>query len=1858
MINYRAFFDQNLELVGYENITIVGSLSVVATLSTRFTSIVHNYNVSLPDQEDLSVILVAYLTVLVKESLGGWPKAKIVKLAATIISIYDKIRGVFLATNYKHYDFSPHDLTNWCSSILRYKDTLQTESEHPLLEIMCYEATIQFGDKLVGEEDRHKLTNIINEVFKVQWGVITITKDVQTQFYVPSPQYSSHSDTIPLQKLNEEEWSATVRKGMVQYGREGQDLDILVNQELLHLSASVSKILSAPEGNVVMIGRAGIGRKSAVKIVSALQSARLIVPISGLQPQFNADLKSAIQLAGLEGEQVYLLLEDHIFNRKNILSMINILISAGEVPSLYNAAELDSLIAGLKDEANRENFEGNLMEFFNERIKRRLHVVACIDVDNDNIWTIFENCPAFLYKSTIIWKTEWSIETIRSIPVLLINRANESDNNEIQHCSNFPKIFAVISDKMAAPSRFIAMIKLYVEIYVDKRNTITSKQNKLKAGVARLNEAANLVARLKQKAAEQQNKLAEKQAKANTALDMISNTMKNANTHKEEMEVLKQQTEDENRQLIVRKQEIELELAEVEPLIQEARAAVGNIKSESLSEIRSLRAPPDVIRDILEGVLRLMGIQDTSWNSMKTFLAKRGVKEEIRSFDASRITSENRQAVERLMGTKGDSFDPKAAKRASVAAAPLAAWVGANVKYSHVAEKIKPLEREQNKLKENLASAEAQLGELSAGLSDVDATVAKLKVQLSAYTKEAAEIEIDLNKAQETLSAAEGLVSKLDDEYQRWQEQLRDLSQQIEKLPENCSLAAAFITYLSDESEEGRKLFLDKWIKELGVEFNFEEFLSTEREHLQWQSEGLSYDKLSLQNAVIILKAKITPLLIDPTSNAIKWFRNHFKHKQIETVTQDTPKFHTNLELSVRFGKVLVIEEIDKVSSVLFPILRREFVYQGERKLINLNGKLIDYHNEFTMILSSRNEQLKVAADVNAIVSTMNFTVTHAGLTEQLLSCTIRQENPELEDRRKQLLRQREELQEKQYQLQNQLLEDLANSSGDILQNANLLASLNETKASSTAITKALEESSQVQKKLQSEYEVYQEISLFGSYLYFACNEFSKFNVLYALSVPAFIKLFLTSLQTFQGMESTTESQKKHLFYTVYTYVTRGIMKMDRLTFAMHLIQKLFSIQLSEWSHFLGNSVTTRNDPENIPPWIPKHCVHNIQNLQIAFPELYRLLQLEEQTLWTKFMSSDHCEREFPQHCKVTEFQKLLTIQALRPDRTYSAMSQCVVHMTSLRSIDPPVLDLAHIYKESSSSEPILILTVSGTDPSSEIRDLAPSEFVEVAMGEGQESKALTALEKTSKEGHWLILKNLHLVTGWLSILCQNLQTLRPHDNFRLWLITEPNPSFNFVLAQNSLKVVYEAPQGIRNNLQRTYNTWGSKYIEKLHPTAARIFFILSCIHAILQERRTYIPQGWSKWYEFSDTDLATCVRLVEDLWQLHSPQVQWKFISGLCCDAVYGGRIENIDDMDILKTYLRQYLVDEVLSHRWSPFGSKVSLPSSSKFNDYVNTLKLLPERDLPAYFGLPENIGRAWEKQTSSEIVTKLKTILLTKEVSLKFDREYWQKSLSPFMIVWKKLNQGHDFVRMNLPGAASNSNSSVENFVSEEFQNGVRLIQKIHKCFAILNKICKGNAIPDDQDLIIGVSLIKYEVPKSWETLWQGPKEPNKYLRSVVTKTANISKWADAKSATILQNPLNLSHFLHPGAFLASYKQEYSRLSNISMDQLQLESSWKAPTHKNYIILTDLLVEGGLFEGNMLKPCLSYSENINVPPNCYITWKEKKMLVKDDKYLDVPLYYSSNREKQLTSLQVLCDVREKDRWIQAGLAFYLEY
>lgn len=155
-----------------------------------------------------------------------------------------------------------------------------------------------------------------------------------------------------------------------------------------------------------------------------------------------------------------------------------------------------------------------------------------------------------------------------------------------------------------------------------------------------------------------------------------------------------------------------------------------------------------------------------------------------------------------MLARRGESFDARVATRASAAAAPLAAWVHANVSYSRVLEKIMPLEQEQASLRKytchdsvylrvhtfnhssflslfppvrhtrNLQAAEDSMSRLSSGLDDVDKQVAALREQLAVSTRQASEIEIGLNKARQTLSASQSLVLELADEYDRWRSQV------------------------------------------------------------------------------------------------------------------------------------------------------------------------------------------------------------------------------------------------------------------------------------------------------------------------------------------------------------------------------------------------------------------------------------------------------------------------------------------------------------------------------------------------------------------------------------------------------------------------------------------------------------------------------------------------------------------------------------------------------------------------------------------------------------------------------------------------------------------------------------------------------------------------------------------------------------------------------------------------------------------------------------------------------------------------------------------------------------------------------
>jgi dynein heavy chain 2 len=62
------------------------------------------------------------------------------------------------------------------------------------------------------------------------------------------------------------------------------------------------------------------------------------------------------------------------------------------------------------------------------------------------------------------------------------------------------------------------------------------------------------------------------------------------------------------------------------------------------------------------------------------------------------------------------------------------------------------------------------------------------------------------------------------------------------------------------------------------------------------------------------------------------------------------------LELAIRFGKVLIILEVDGIESMLFPVLRKDLIQQGPRQVVQIGDKAVDYNPAFKMFLCTRDQ--------------------------------------------------------------------------------------------------------------------------------------------------------------------------------------------------------------------------------------------------------------------------------------------------------------------------------------------------------------------------------------------------------------------------------------------------------------------------------------------------------------------------------------------------------------------------------------------------------------------------------------------------------------------------------------------------------------------------------------------------------------------------------------------------------------------------------------------------------------------------------------------------------------------------------------
>lgn len=127
------------------------------------------------------------------------------------------------------------------------------------------------------------------------------------------------------------------------------------------------------------------------------------------------------------------------------------------------------------------------------------------------------------------------------------------------------------------------------------------------------------------------------------------------------------------------------------------------------------------------------------------------------------------------------------------------------------------------------------------------------------------------------------------------------------------------------------------------------------------------------------------PVLNDPTKSAVNWLVKYLNSEEIafEITTQHSDRFTYLLELAIRFGKVLIVDDCNEIKPPLLSIILGTTQMRFNKKFIQVGNKLVDFNEHFKVILATRGTKIftKKVGIIDAFLTVIPFTTTVAGLT-------------------------------------------------------------------------------------------------------------------------------------------------------------------------------------------------------------------------------------------------------------------------------------------------------------------------------------------------------------------------------------------------------------------------------------------------------------------------------------------------------------------------------------------------------------------------------------------------------------------------------------------------------------------------------------------------------------------------------------------------------------------------------------------------------------------------------------------------------------------------------------------------------------
>ena len=1197
---HGTFFDRmdlgfRKEIVDVKFVAAMNPHSGSFTVSERAQRYFTTLACYMPGEEDLTSIFSSILGGHL-QTFDESVENMTIPLVSATIALFNKISEKFLPSAVKFvYNWSMREYADIFQGLCRAQpNCIQTPLD--ISKMWVHEGSRVFGDRLVDETDSSRFNDLIYDVSK------SIGLDDVDALYADKPliftalgeheEYQCVENFKVLTRLMEEK--------LEEYNESFATMNLVLFRDAVMHVTRIMRIIQNTDGNALLIGVGGSGKKSLCKLASFIneyQVKQLHMPAEYSTQVLLDQLQELMRSTGIKGIPTCLIVTDGDIINEEILVYINYIIANGWIPDLFPKEELIAMLDSLKNELRANGLSDTPQEKINlmiRRVKQNLHVVMCFSPVNDTLRIRSRRFPGILNFSTIDWFHAWPEDALVSVATSFIQDIEFADQatreNVVYHMAavhmevkkaSEQYLHATGRNNYVTSTSFLEFISFYNKLLHEKRTGSHEQISRLESGLQVLRQTKSKVQDLQEDLKITLANVEEKKKASDTLMEQIG-SQRNDAEHKQAAAAIERKRAEKATDIAAQIQiEANRELKEAIPAMEAAAAAVDCLDKKALTELKSMSKPPAGVEEVTKACLMMIEkeFKNFKWDRAKKMMSNiEQFLSSLKQFDAENMDESLITKLEPIVSKPGFNYESMTKK--SIAAANLCNWVLNIYKYNRIYVKVKPLMERLASAERDKAEAENELAEVQRVVMEVERRLGDLKSTYVRATEEKMIVEELAEQCLAKLDLANRLVNGLASENERWVLEVDKLKTQEKNLVGNVLVSSAFVGYIGGFDAKFReKLWKHEWVRDIlerELPCNPIEYmdplvlLSSDADNILMMDQGLPADRISLENGVIISSSSRWPLIIDPQEQGLKWLKQRHEgpkpqppriqradswfnrsssslnsQKEIKrsgaVIIQLTKSGWENRMIeAIEHGLTVLIENVgEEIDPVLEPILSRSIINRGRNKFIHFAGRELEYDDRFSLYLFTKLPNPHYKPEIHAQCTIVNFIATEKGLEDQLLVRVVQAERPDKQTEQDLLQSSFNKYRIKLRDLEDKLLHNLANAPEDILADVPLIESLEATKEEAQKINEAVEKGQIVMDEISKIRELYLPVSAEASMLYFMLTKLSSINHMYQYSLASFINFFSKSISKTPASSSDVAQRVCNLRDTLrYTVFT------------------------------------------------------------------------------------------------------------------------------------------------------------------------------------------------------------------------------------------------------------------------------------------------------------------------------------------------------------------------------------------------------------------------------------------------------------------------------------------------------------------------------------------------------------------------------------------------------------------------------------------------------------------------------------------------------------------------------------------------